>query len=154
MTTLGTPIENTFQARTPPPRMYRLLRTVWAGEDSGLYHVRDFARAELALRAAEAIDRKGRGAFGAGIVHDGTGRVLTLDDGPSHMYTRERLLRVFGGAKRPADKRAFTPADADKIEALQPERLPGWVPGDRMLVFWEDIAEATGAEVSGINFAI
>jgi len=109
-----------------------------------LYHVRDFERAELALQEADKIHRS-KEIRGWGIVHDGNGRILTLDDGPSQMMTRDDLLKTFGGEKRKLSVRAFTAAHADAIESLQLKRLPGWQKGDRMLVFWQDIADATGA---------
>lgn len=132
-----TKIENTFEARRAPPGQYRLLL---AGHDDhrGLYHVRDFSRAELALQASDEL--RSKDMRGWGIVHDGNGRILTLDDGPTQMHTHADLLKTFGGRGR-----GFTIAHANEIEALQPTRLPGWQEGDRMLVFWDDIAKATGA---------
>jgi len=138
-----TEIENTMEARKAPSKQYRLL-LVGHDDRRGLYHVQDYDRAELALEASHELlcSKKIRGW---GVVHDDNGRILTLDDGPSQMYTYDDLLRTYGGGERPMSKRVFTAAHADAIEALQPERLPGWQKNDRMLVFWKDIEESTGA---------
>ncbi len=138
-----TEIENTMEARKAPPGKYRLL-LAGGGAERPLCHVQDYDRAELALEAADKLLRS-KEIKGWGIVHDGNGRILTLNDGPSQMYTYDDLLKTYGGGKRQLSNRAFTAAHADAIEALQPERLPGWQKGDRMLVFWQDIEKATGA---------
>jgi hypothetical protein len=145
-----TKIENTREARKAPPKQYRLL---CAGHDDerNLYHVQDFDRAELALNAADELLRS-KDIHGWGIVHDANGRILTLDDGPSQMYTYADLLKTYGGDRRRESDRAFTPEHAKAIEALQPERLPGWQKGDQMLVFWDDIAKATGAHARPGDF--
>lgn len=137
-------IENTDEARKAPPRQYRLLLAGGGDERPGLYYVQDYDRAELALEASDELLRS-KEIRGWGIVHDSNGRIITLDDGPTQMLTYEELLKTFGGEKRQLSKRAFTSQHADQIEALQSERLPGWQKGDRMLVFWKDIENATGA---------
>ncbi len=144
-----TEIENTDEARRAPPDKYRLLL---AGHDDrrGLYHVEDFDRAEDALQAADEL-RRSRETSGWGIVHDSKGFILApMGDGGMQMRTRESLLKSFG-QPRVSDvtgsvlERALTDAHIDAIEALQPERLPGWRKGDHMMVFWQDIEDATGA---------
>lgn len=139
-----TEIENTVEARRAPLNKYRLLL---AGHDDrrGLYHVEDFDRAEDALQAADEL-RRSRETSGWGIVHDSKGFILApMGDGGMQMMTYDELLERHGGGKRPLSDRAFTASHADAIEALQPERLPGWQKGDHMMVFWRDIEEATGA---------
>ena len=139
-----TKIENTEEARKAPLDKYRLLLNGQTEEYPGLYHVRDFDRAELALLAADELTSPSKGD-GWAIVHDSNGRILTPDDGPSQMYTHKELLKTYGERASRGSGRAFTTQHADAIEALQPERLPGWQKGDRMLVFWQDIVDATGA---------
>jgi hypothetical protein len=143
-------IENTKEARKAPPGQYRLLLAGRGPEHSGLYHVNDFNRAELALRAADKLSSS-KDIPGWGIVHDNNGRVLTLDDGPSQMHTYKDLMKTFGGKRRDSS-REFTTEHADAIEALQPERLPGWKKGDQMLVFWDDIQKATDAHARPGDF--
>ena len=65
-------------------------------------------------------------------------------------FTREELLRTFGGSSN--GEKPLTAAHMDAIEAKQLERNPNWKKGDDLLVQWSDIEEATGAVARPGNF--
>ena len=60
-------------------------------------------------------------------------------------FTRAELLRSFGKKDKRNGEKPLTDAHIDAIEAKQLERNPKWKPGDKLLVHWQDIADATGA---------
>ena len=143
-------IENTPEARKAPPNQYRLLL---AGHDDErtLFHVQDFDRAELAIRAAREL-RLSKEIQGWGIVHDGNGRVIEPAYENPLMLTYQQLSETYVGRRFIGNNRTFDVKHADEIEVLQQERLPGWQKGDHMLVYWSDIAKATGAVAYCGNF--
>ena len=70
-------------------------------------------------------------------------------------YTREELLRTYGGDsrnKRLNGEKPLIETQINTIEAKQSKRNPNWKPGDPLLVCWSDIADATGAVALPGNF--
>ena len=60
-------------------------------------------------------------------------------------YTRAELLRSYGKDDHRNGEKPLIDAGIDAIEAKQLERNPNWKKGDPLLVYWNDIAEVTGA---------
>ena len=113
------------------------------GDDPALYFVSDHDSAEEAFRIAETLNGKGQN----GIVQNSADWVLYPWYDGHQLHTREELCGIFL-----AGRRLVRMEDIDAIEAKQSERIPGWKPGDRLVVFWQDIADATGAKAHTGNF--
>lgn len=136
----------TWEERQAPEGKYRVMLND-RGEDPALYYVGDYDTAEEAFIVAESLNRRNRN----GIVQGRVEKWVLYPDFHCHqLHTRESLLKSFGQPRlsevtgRVLDG-ALTDADIDAIEKKQAERIPGWQPGDRLVVFWRDIADATGA---------
>lgn len=131
--------------RKAPKGKYRVMLND-RGENSALYFVKDCDRAEEAICLAETLNKKDQN----GIVQDSKGWGLYPWFDGHQMRTRKELLDAFGReCKAERDSRPMTAAHINAIEARQSERIPGWKRGDRMVVYWSDISEATG---SGARF--
>ena len=66
-------------------------------------------------------------------------------------YTRAELLEAYGKKSRAGEK-PLTEAHIDAIEAKQLERNPDWKKDGPLIVYWPDIANATGAGTYAGNF--
>ncbi len=132
--------ETTFDERIPPEGKYRVLLRDGIVKPSKLYFVGDYDSAEEAITLAETFrgfpDRNG-------IVTDSKDFPLYPWFDGHQLHTSEDLLKIYGQATR--DGRPLTAVHLKAIEAKQQERIPGWKPGHRLVVFWSDISEATGA---------
>lgn len=128
------------EERKAPEGKYRVILND-RGENRALYLVKDCDTAEEAITLAETLWKKDQN----GIVQDSKGFGLYPWFDGHQMQTREELLASFGGERKRDSSRPMTAAHVDAIEAKQAERIPGWKPGHRLVVYWSDIAEATGA---------
>jgi len=127
------------EERTAPKGKYRVILND-RGPDRALYFVSDHDTADEAIGVAEALCKKNQN----GIVQTSSGWVLYPWFDGHQIYTREELLTTYG--RKSTDRsRPLTAAHVDTIEAKQTERIPGWQPGHRLVVFWSDIENATGA---------
>jgi len=126
------------EGRKAPKGKYRVMLND-RGDNRALYLVGDHDTAEKAIDIAETLRKRNQN----GIVQDSKGWVLYPWDDGHQIHTREELLAIHGRKSR--DGRPFTEAHIAAIEAKQSSRIPGWRPGHRLVVFWKDIAEATGA---------
>ena len=124
----NTEIENTRGARMAPTGKYRLLWTGRTGKHPGLYYLKEFSRAQLAIDAASELGFCG----GNAIVENDKGLILTLNDGGARMYSAKELLSTFGGGHHQSSVREFTQEYVQAIVALQLKRLPVWKPGDQL----------------------
>jgi len=129
--------------RRAPEGKYRVILNDRTSDNPTLYYVSDQDTAEEAFVVAETLSRKGQN----GIVQNSEGFVLYPWFDGHHLHTREELLRMFSRGKR-----KLTEAQVDELEKNQADRIPGWQPGHRLVVFWRDIANATGAEAYPGNF--
>jgi hypothetical protein len=129
------------EERKAPQGKYRVLLNDRGDEDKPvLYFVSDHDNAEEAIRVAETLDRRNQN----GIVQDSKGWALYPWFDGHQIHTREELTSM---CLRSLERgRSLNTADIDAVEAKQAERIPGWKPGDRLIVFWKDIADATGAK--------
>lgn len=136
----------TWEERRAPEGKYRVMLND-RGKDPALYYVGDFDTAEEAFVVAEFLDKRNQN----GIVQGSLKKWVLYPDFESHqLHTRESLLKSYGQPRLSKVtgrvlERALTDANIDTIEEKQAERIPGWQPGHRLVVFWRDIADATGA---------
>ncbi len=134
----------THEGRRAPQGKYRVMLN--DHETRTLYLVSDHDRAEEAFVAAESI----RGRNINGIVQGSSDFVLYPSFDGHQLHTSAELLTTYGRSFKEGG-RPFTEAHIREIEKKQADRIPGWQPGDRLVVFWKDIADATGAKVYGYN---
>lgn len=133
----------TEDGKNAPEGKYRVILNDRSGEKLVLYYVEDCDTAEEAFVAAEKLNKKGQN----GIVRNCRGFSLYPWFDGHQLRTREELLTMFSRGRRP-----LTEVHVDEIEQKQAERIPGWQPGHRLVVFWKDIADATGAKAYPGNF--
>ena len=107
------------------------------GDDPALYFVSDHDTAEEAFVVAETLGGKQQN----GIVQNSKDWVLYPWYDGHQLHTSEELLTILLSGRGPVNME-----DVKAVEAKQSERIPGWKPGDRLVVFWKDIEEATGAK--------
>ena len=132
----------TAEERKAPQGKYRVILNNRSSEPSQFYLVGDYDSAEEAIRIAETFGMRTQN----GIVQTSNGWILYPNfDGPHQFYTRKDLLNTYGHDRRNGEK-ALTSAHVDEIERKQSERIPGWKQGHKLLVFWKDISDATGAQ--------
>ncbi len=131
---------STWEERQAPEGKYRVMLND-RGEDPALYYVGDFDTAEEAFIVAESLNMRNQN----GIVQGRVKKWVLYPAFDGHqLYTREGLLATYGREHEDGSE-PLTAAHVDAIEKKQAERIPGWQPGHRLVVFWRDIAEATGA---------
>jgi len=136
----------TEEDRRAPEGKYRVILNDRREDDPVLYFVSDHDTAEEAFVVAEDLDnyREKRN----GIVQGSNDWVLYPWFDDHQLLTREELLAEYGretSAHESSNERPLTTVNVDAIEKKQAERIPGWQPGHRLVVFWRDIAKATGA---------
>jgi hypothetical protein len=132
------------EERRAPEGKYRVMLNDRGDEDKpALYFVSDHDNAEEAFKVAESLQNKG-GNPQNGIVQDSKGWGLYPWFDGHQIHTREELTSM---CLRSLERgRSLDTGDIDAVEAKQAERIPGWKPGDRLIVFWSDIEKATGAK--------
>ena len=133
--------------RKAPTGKYRVLMQDRSFQPSRLYLVEDYDSPEDAICKAETLNR---GSCN-GIVRTSNGFPLYPWFDGHQLHTRAELLQTYGREKHDGS-RALSSDDVTKIENAQLQRIPGWKPGNRMVVFWRDIADATGARAFPGNF--
>lgn len=127
------------KGRRAPEGKYRVMLND-RSDDPALYFVSDHDTAEEAFKVAETL----RGKHQNGIVQNSKDWVLYPWLDGHQLKTSEELLTAYG--RQLQLERGMRPMSVDLIETKQSERIPGWKPGDRLVVFWSDIEEVTGAK--------
>jgi hypothetical protein len=122
------------QGRRAPKGKYRVMLTDYSSEPINLYLVCDCDSLEEAIVKAEPVK---------GIVQNHKDWVLYPWFDGHQLHTRKELMKSHS---------QLTSSDIAAIESKQCQRIPGWKEGHRMVVFWNDISEATGARAHPGDF--